>query len=297
MACYHPLDAWRTSEGEVVFVERGDVVSTLSLPCGRCIGCRIERSRQWSVRVMHEAALYEENCFLTLTYDDDHVPYRGSLDYSDFQRFLKRLRRLRAGKTLRFFACGEYGERLGRPHFHCALFNEAFLSDRKVWRRTKSYVVFRSPTLEKLWPYGLSEIGELTVKSAAYIARYSLKKVVGDLAPDHYRRVDDATGEVYYLEPEMLHMSLRPGIGAAWFDRFSGDVYPHDRLVVGGVVQRPPRFYDKLLERVEPGLLEELKGGRTERAKERYLDNTYERLKVKEAVTAARMRFYKRELK
>lgn len=298
MACYHPIPAWRKASGDVVFVERGDVVSSLSLACGRCIGCRLERARQWSVRVMHEASCWDENCFITLTYDQEHCPSDRSLRYGDFQRFMKRLRKLYRGRTVRFFACGEYGTEFDRPHFHAALFNVDFRSDRYGWRKSESgFRVDRSPALERLWPFGSSEIGELSVQSAAYIARYALKKVTGDLADEHYKAVDVCTGEVTWRAPECVHMSLKPGIGGDWFKKFQGDVYPHDRVVMKGKESKPPRFYDKLLKRVDPGLLEDLQMSRVVEARKRWPDNTDERLKVREAVQNARLYFFRRKVR
>lgn len=296
VACFHPWPAWRTSSGEVVFVERGDVVESLTLACGWCTGCRSERSRQWAVRVMHEASLYQRNCFLTLTYDDAHLPAGGSLHYPDFQRFMKRLRK-RYGNGVRFYMCGEYGDKNDRPHFHAGIFGLDFHEDRTSWMLRRDYQIFRSPTLEILWPFGMSEIGELTFQSAAYMARYVLKKVNGDLADDHYARVDESTGEVRWLTPEFTHMSLKPGIGAGWYSKFHTDVFPHDRVVVNGVETKPPRYYDSLLRRSDPSMLEGIKEARVVQARERFADNTDERLKVRETVAKARLSLLKRSIK
>lgn len=316
MACYSPVSAFRLENGDVTMVERGDVRATLSLPCGRCVGCRLERARQWTVRVMHEASLHERNCFLTLTYREDAMPSGGSLNYADVQRFLKRLRaswwrawdaggRLGPSPRVRYFVCGEYGERLERPHYHMALFGEDFSSDRRLWRAGSSAKspLYRSASLEALWPHGFSSIGELTDKSAGYIARYVLKKVTGDRADWHYRRVDAVTGEEVWLVPEFVRMSLRPGVGAEWFQRFGfSDVFPHDRVVRGGVVGKPPRYYDKLARRAEFVATgdrcahDTVKDLRDVAAQLRKADSTPERLKVKETVAKARLRFFKREL-
>ncbi|AXH77415.1 MAG: replication initiator protein [Microviridae sp.] len=297
VACFYPVTAFKTAQGAVVFAERGDVVGTLVLPCGKCVGCRLERARQWGIRVMHEASQYEANCFVTLTYDDAHLPFRNSLDYRDFQLFVRRLRKCR-DYSVRYFACGEYGGELGRPHYHAALFNEGFLNDRKPWRVTPGgHKVFRSATLDRLWGKGFAEIGSLNVSSARYIARYALKKVTGDLAPDHYRRVTE-DGEVYYLAPELLHMSLKPGIGSRWFDRYAGsDVLHRDGVVVDGRVESLPRFYDKLWMRREADSFDDAKAQRIVKALSVADDNTDARLRVKEAIVKARLRFYKRDLK
>lgn len=299
MACYHPVDAFRRTDGSVVFLERGDIRASLSLPCGRCVGCRLDYAAAWEVRIMHEARCWDTSCFVTLTYDPEHVPADGSLRYRDFQLFMKRLRKRYAPRTVRFFCAGEYGGELGRPHFHVALFNLDFSNDRKQWRRTPGgHDVYRSAVLEGLWPFGNSEIGELTPESANYIARYVVKKINGDLADVHYRSVDSDTGEITWKVPEFCQMSRRPGIGSKWFDRFHQDVYPHDRVISRGVKKRVPRYYDRLFSKLNPDQLEELKEGRESRARLRFKDNTPERLAVREKVEKARLaQFKKRGLK
>ena len=126
MPCFHPIDAFQRSDGQVVFVERGDIARPLVLPCGRCIGCRLEYSRQWAVRMMHEAQMHELSCFLTLTYDDAHLPVDESLHYADFQGFIRKLRRVHAPRRFSFYMCGEYGEQFKRPHYHACLFGLYF---------------------------------------------------------------------------------------------------------------------------------------------------------------------------
>lgn len=297
MACYYPLGAYRNGSGGVCVVKRGDPAATFGLACGQCFGCRIERARQWSVRVVHEAALWPENSFVTLTYDDEHCRSDRSLVYADFQRFMKRLRKFYAEREIRFFACGEYGDRFERPHFHACLFNVGFLQDRYYWRKSPAgFKLYRSPTLESLWKFGSSELGSVSRQSADYCARYSLKKVNGDLADKHYESIDESTGEVTWRAPECLHMSLKPGIGAKWFQEFGADVFPHDRVVVDGVVSKPPRYYDQLLRRKDRGLLEDLKTVRQEKARLRWRDNTPERLVVREVVAKARKSFSKRSI-
>ena len=297
MACFHPLQAFRLASGEVSFVERGDVAYTLSLACGRCIGCRLERSRQWSVRIMHEASLYDGvSSFVTLTYDDQHVPADGSLHYRDFQMFMRRVRK-QFGPT-RFFMCGEYGDDLLRPHFHAGLFGVNFVSDRVYKRRTDGgNRVYTSDVLSKLWPHGLHEIGDLTEDSAGYMARYTFKKVTGDMADKHYMSVDRGTGEVVWRKPEFCHMSLKPGIGARWFERFRSDVFPHDRVVVKGRAGPVPRYYYTLLKRVDLDMLEGVQQERIQRAVARGgVDTTVERLADREKVVQARVALTKRPL-
>lgn len=279
--------------GNVVFAERGDVYRTLSLPCGQCIGCRLTRSRHWAIRCMHEAAVWERNVFVTLTYADEHLPDNGQLLYSDFQKFMKRLRKM-ARRPVRFFACGEYGELDFRPHFHACLFNWDFV-DKKYWRTTEAGSrSYRSLSLEALWPFGHCEIGDVTLESAGYVARYCVKKVTGKLAESHYSRLNLETGELYSLTPEMCHMSLKPGIGALWLGKFFSDVYPNGRVLANGVKVKAPRFYDKRFKELMPEAYEILQFKRYMEARDRASEKTQARLDVKEKVTLAATSFLQR---
>lgn len=297
MACYSPLKAFKRDDGSVVFHDgaKGGGGLPLSLPCGQCIGCRLERSRQWAVRCLHESKCYDENCFLTLTYDDDHLPLRNDLNYSDFQLFMKRFRKYAAPKRLRFYMCGEYGPENGRPHFHACIFGFNF-PDRKPFKLLQSNCqIFKSKALEELWPFGFSSIGAVTFESAAYVARYCVQKVTGDAAKEHYKRVDPDTGEVYALTPEFNKMSLKPGIGAPWLERFGSDVFRGDEVIIRGKSCKPPRYYDKILDssnhdRVLSNLVD-----REWKAWDSRSDNTPDRLAVKEQIANARFNLHSRK--
>lgn len=291
MACFRPLDAYRLASGEVVFSERGDVVGLLKVPCGRCVGCRVARSRAWSLRCVHEASLFRENCFVTLTYDAEHLPPGGSLRYRDFQLFMKRLRRHFNGREIRFFVCGEYGEGLKRPHYHACLFNVDFPDKRRTSLLGKRSG-WRSELLTRLWGHGHTHLGDLNVRSAGYAARYVLKKVCGRDAEAHYCSVD-SDGVVTALQPEFARMSLRPGIGARWFDRFSGDL-SRDFVVHDGARYSLPRYYDKLIGRRDAVELEQRQEDRMTRALPFQHEQTPERLRVREIVETARLDTLKR---
>lgn len=287
MPCYHPLRAFKCANGAVVFHEssRFDVVSQLSLPCGQCIGCRLEKSRQWAMRCMHEASLWERNCFVTLTYDNDHLPLRGNLEYPAFQKFMKRLRKAADAEGVRFYMCGEYGSENWRPHYHACLFNFDF-QDKSYWSTAPGgEKLYRSALLEKLWPFGQSLIGSVTFESAAYVARYCVQKVTGHNAKLHYAR-EDSDGP-YSLVPEFNHMSLKPGIGAPWLARWKTDVYPQDYVIVRGMKMKPPKYYDKLFDKESPDEFEYMKFLREQNGRSRYADNTPERLLAKEVVAHA----------
>ena len=286
MPCYNPLQAFRDSKsGALFFWHKAGTDQSIYVPCGQCVGCRLERSRQWAVRCMNEASLHSENCFITLTYKD--APQ--SLNYRDFQLFMKRLRKV--FPRVRFYMCGEYGDNFDRPHFHACLFGINFPD------RVKFGKLFRSPLLEKLWPHGFSSIGDVTFESAAYVARYVMKKITGDAAEDHYSYVDPESGEILQRVPEFCHMSLKPGIGAGWLARYHSDVYPDGEMVVRGVKCKPPRYYDKVFRRVDRSEFEYMKSERSSNiSAEVHADGSADRLKVREAVAKARVRSLKRSL-
>jgi hypothetical protein len=240
--------------------------------------------------------MHDDNCFITLTYDNDHVPYDGGLRYSDFQKFMKRLRK-RFGPEVRFYMAGEYGENYGRPHFHACLFGCDF-PDRKVFGKTGSgFNIYRSAILERLWPFGFSSVADFSFESAAYVARYVMKKITGDAAKAHYEVVDSMSGEIFNRSPEFNQMSRRPGIGALWFSQYGmSDVVVRDAVVINGVEATVPRYYDKLLKRADPLRYDDIK---TQRVLDSYLlrgDNTDERLAVKEEVLRARIRTLRRSI-
>lgn len=299
MTCYHPLKAYKSKvlsvngKHTLVFDERKSTGELLQIACGQCIGCRLEKSRVWACRISNEASLYENNCFITLTYSPENLPENGTLVPRDFQLFLKRLRK-KYGDNIRFYQCGEYGENYGRPHYHACLLNFDF-PDKTLWRKTKrGDLIYRSESLEKLWPYGHCEIGEVTFESAAYCARYIIKKVTGKGAEAHYTRLNAETGELVQLVPEYTNMSRRPGIGAPWLEKFSRDVYTHDSLVIrGGTKVPPPRYYNNRYEVMNPEHYKQIKLKRehrevniygTDEYTRRNLENSAERRNVREIV-------------
>lgn len=288
MPCFHPLKGYwskdRNPSGKrsLTFNAReGFTDKKIDIPCGRCIGCRLERSRQWAIRCIHEASLYDDNSFITLTYSPEKTPSDGSLKVEDFQNFMKRLRKSIYPDKVRFFHCGEYGEKGDRPHYHAILFNKAF-KDREVWKKTPTGVVYRSKELEKLWTDGFSSVGDVTFESAAYVARYIMKKRLGGDTSAHYEGVDLYTGEITQRKPEYITMSRRPGVGKGWFDKWKGDAFPSDFIIVREKKSRPPKYYAKQLEAEDPRTFAKVKAKRKVRAEKKADDNTHERLLVKE---------------
>lgn len=260
----------------------------VEVPCGRCIGCRLERSRQWAVRCLNEASLHEDNCFITLTYDDEHIPSDNSLNKEHHQKFMKRLRFKYRQKKIRFFHCGEYGDESDRPHYHTLLFNHDF-EDKELYADRESGRHYVSESLNKLWPYGFSVIGDVTFESAAYVARYCLKKINGDDAEEHYKSLNPYTGELTQIEPEYCNMSLKPGIGQGWFSQFAEDIYPDDFQVVRGQKMKPPKYYNGLLEKLDETMHEAVRLKRLEFAKKNSSENTPQRLAVREKVAKAKL--------
>ena len=266
----------------------------LTVPCGQCVGCRLERSRQWAVRCVHEASLHEFNCFITLTYSNEFLPADGSLNLDHFQRFMKRLRK-RFGDGIRFFHCGEYGSLYGRPHYHALLFNFDF-SDKVLWKEENGQKLYRSAILESLWPFGHCSVGSATFESAAYVARYIMKKVTGEAAADHYWSKPDLFGVINPLKPEYTTMSRRPGIGKGWFEKFSDETYRDDNVVLRGKKMLPPKYYDRLYELTNPSEHEDLKFRRKMNAAKHKDDNTPERLAVKLKVKLSKIKGLVRNL-
>ncbi|WNK13031.1 MAG: replication initiator protein [Microvirus sp.] len=317
MACWSPLRAWQKDSGEIVFVERGSIRRELSLPCGQCSGCRTARSREWAVRCIHESSMHDSSYFLTLTYAPEHCPI--SLVYSHFQLFMKRLRKwdrsykislyeadCKSGsrardpafspQPLRFYMCGEYGEQFSRPHYHACLFGIS-LPDLVVYSETGSgSTIYISKILDSLWPFGYASIGAVTFESAAYVARYVMKKVTGPRAADHYRRCIVETGEMVDVVPEFTRMSLKPGIGASWIAKYSDDVYTTDACIIKGKRVKPPRYYDKYLALSDAFAAEYLEFERYTKAMLIGPDNTPDRLRTRQIVAEARLSFSQRKL-
>lgn len=280
MSCFRPFQAWQLTDSSIVFKERGDVARSLMLPCGVCVGCKSDRARAWGVRIVHEAQMHDFSWFITLTYSPDKLR-SPSLDYSDFQRFMKRVRKYFG--RVRFFVAGEYGGQLGRPHFHAVLFGLTF-PDMRYYRQSPSgFTLWRSDVLDALWSHGLCSIGVVNFQTASYVAKYLLKKVTGDDAADHYRRYDPLSGEVIDLVPEFCHMSLKPGIGKSWYDKYgSTDALPRDFVRVNGVKCPVPKYYSRMLKERDPFLYDAVEYERYVFAVDKADDRTPERLAVRE---------------
>lgn len=309
MSCTRPLFSyWRTDslgvrdkvfakDHSAPFIQKdGHIFSEkIELPCGQCAACRLEYSRQWAVRCSLEAEQWEYNYFVTLTYNDAHVPY-NTFEYIDFytgevdsdfaltlvpedlQKFLKRLRinfKRKYGfpsdnsPGVRFFACGEYGSKNKRPHYHLCLFN-CPLPDLEVeGHNFRGDVYYSSEFVNDSWSdkngdsIGFVTIGELNFDTCAYVARYMMKKHKGQTA-DYYKN--------HHIAPEFSRMSLKPGIARLYFDKNSGKIYEYDQIIITGSDGkakrvRPPRYYDHLYDIFSPEDLKRVKAKRIESGK------------------------------
>lgn len=320
MTCYFPMQAYRgkhinpsTGKRGIVFNSKDAFCTSkdfqVTLPCGRCIGCRLERSRQWAIRCVHEASLYSDNCFITLTYSDSFLPHDKSLNVKHFQDFMKRLRFHFCGLSpvvdsdgdlsfpIRFFHCGEYGDKFKRPHYHACIFNFDFHDKVLHTTTAQGHKLFTSEILNSLWGMGYCLIGAVTFDSAAYVARYIMKKITGPNAYLHYADLDFDTGELHsQRKPEYTTMSRRPGIARAWYDKYKSDVFPRDYVVLNNKKIQPPKFYLNQYELTDPEAFLRLKGLRKRTALKFADDNTPERLAVRHEIKLSRAKLLTRKL-
>lgn len=272
--------------------------------CGQCMECRLAYSREWAIRISHEARMHDANCFLTLTYSDEYLPEHGQLVKRDLQLFFKRLRK-HVG-PFRYVGTGEYGELKRRPHFHIALFGLDFMSDRiEYGEGIRGDQIHVSPTVARIWgmsdfPFGHT-IGSLTFESAAYIGRYITKRISGVGASPLPLYIDAETGEVVMPNPEFLVCSR--GIGKSWFrDYFMSDVFPHGRVITEQGTPAPvPRYYKELLKELGSDLALEM-SHRTAANMERHLlsrvrEDMPERRAARSVYARARTGLFKRDVK
>ena len=283
MTCYNPLTAWRkarldpnTGKRGITFNRsQGLIDMELSIPCGKCMGCRIRKSIDWALRCVHESLLYQDNCFITLTYDEDHLPEDGSLNKKHFQDFMKRLRK-HAQHRIRYYMCGEYGSELQRPHYHAIIFNHDF-ADKKPHKYTAKSVLYTSESLSKLWPFGFSTVGAVNYTTAAYCARYTTKKIFGPNSGLHYGN----------KQPEFSQMSLRPGIGYGYCVKYENELRAKDSIVLNGREYPLPKYYEMVFEDLDKQ--KAIRKNKIDKA-----NSTIERLRVREKVSESKRKIYER---
>lgn len=288
MSCYYPLKGYdfgvnsMTGKKIIKVLPYGSDPlpgkEVIPIPCGRCIGCRLDYSKEWANRCLLEMQYHERNCFVTLTYDDFHVPHSRfvspddgclvdvlSLRSRDFQLFIKRLRKHFSDLGIRFFGCGEYGDDTLRPHYHVVLFGVDFDDKEFLKKSTTGFDIFSSPTLTRLWsfpssrdegshtpvtPAGIATVQACTYETCAYTARYVMKKLKGQES-EFYKEM--------HIEPPFVRMSRRPGLGRQYYDDHP-DLYNRSSIHVstldGGKSFQPPKYFDRLLQDDDPELYE-----------------------------------------
>lgn len=256
MYCHHPLEMHK-SPSLTVTGKRGwtfDLRDSLDpdrlipemhiqVPCGQCIACRVRKAQEWSARLWLEwKSSSQESCFLTLTYDDEHLPCDRSLRVQDYQLFLKRLRKQLEPVKIRYYCAGEYGSQLDRPHYHLILFGTDFGSDKlplcNVFNRLHPQY-YISSLVAQCWPMGYHTIAPLSDACICYVAKYVIKKAVGRSADDWY------AGRL----PEFGIGSK--GIARAWYDQNHDNMWDKGFFRWGDRFKkcRPVRYYEKILEK------------------------------------------------
>jgi len=273
MTCYYPISLPQTHNRP----------EPLVVQCGRCIGCRLERSRQWAIRCVCESQMHEDNCFLTLTYKDEELLYGGQehavLYPRHLELFWKRLRK-HFKQPIRYFACGEYGDKSSRPHYHACVFGLDF-KDKELWQIKDGYYMYTSVTLDSIWTHGMCVIGSVNFETAAYVARYLMKKSLGKGA-ERYERLG--------IEPEFVRMSRRPGIGASWFDKYQSDIYPRGVMNVrSGIVGIPPKYFENKFKAQNPLLFDDIQLSRFDDSLKNRWNQTPSRLLVRYRVKVSQV--------
>lgn len=288
MSCLCPkyaLYMWNDGKKELTWLHEEEYLyyksigkkNLIMVPCGQCIGCRIDYSKEWANRCCIESIYHDQGCFLTLTYDDQHVPrvmdqneeYEHlSLRKEDFRLFMKRLRKALDPIKIRFFAAGEYGGKTLRPHYHCIVFGwkPDFEDCRKYKKNNNGDQLYCDcKFLDDIWQKGYVVIGDLSWKSCAYTARYILKKQTGK------------TSSIYYalgIEPEFSLMSRKPGIGRRLYDERGDELFSYDKINLN-VHGEPLEFsklsyFDRLLKVDNEELYHAVKDRRRRRAEEQF---------------------------
>ena len=248
----------------------------------------------------HESLAHDQNCFITLTYNDENLPLTQSLNIKDLQKFIKRLRKGNSRKnyppaTFRYYGCGEYGtdksqwRNIGRPHYHLCLFGFDF-PDKELESAEGDKYRWQSEMLTETWGKGRTQVGQFTPETAAYTAAYVTKKINGQMAHDHYQRTDE-DGIQWPIRPEFSVMSRRPGIGEDFRSRFQGDFKKGYFTILGKRVPVPD-YYKNGLAPEDQAELETI--AYEVASKRNPLDETEERIQVAHEIQLRRQKNFQR---
>lgn len=295
MSCNRPLLAFQAFEKNgrgkrPINFSPGSDTHPVSLPCGQCIGCRLDRARSWAIRLHLEATQHDDACFVTLTYDEEHIPDGDSLIPQHLSDFMRKLRKSISPTRVRFYGVGEYGGQFDRPHYHIVLYGYNF-PDRRSYIDRGDYTIDNSLLLSTIWKKGHATVQNFALECAAYVSKYAVKKITGSDAARHYEIVDNETGEIYIREPEFARMSRRPGIGSDWLKKYYSDLYPKGYVTDGkGVKIPPPEYFNKLYEKWFPEEMEQLRDSRKQEVFERYNDANIERMEAREKIQKAKLK-------
>lgn len=246
MPCYNPYFGWKSlrpnenGRHPITFQGRkANLDQPVTVPCGKCIGCHLDRSGEWAIRAYHESTQHEQNAFVTLTFNEQFLPENGSISKGDVQTFIKNMRAAIYPKKISYMACGEYGPSLDRPHYHALIFGHDF-TDKEAIGSVKGNTIYTSKELENYWPWGFNTVGEVNLQTAGYVARYTAKKVTGALAAEHYK------GKT----PEFLLTSRKPALGLNWLKQFHPDLQK-GFLTINGKKRGIPKYYMKKYEDID----------------------------------------------
>ena len=303
MSCYYPRKGY-LQNGKMLFQKpSGHSGAYVKIACKLCVGCRLDHRRNWATRMMHEASMHPDSQFVTFQYNDESIPPDGDLYQRDMQLFFKRLRRKLPERKIRYVYSGEYGEKYSRPHYHAIIFGLS-LPD-KIIKDTndRGEALYQSEFLENIWGNGFTTIGAVSYQSCAYVAAYMLKDINGDYRktddegnPNPYHTIDLSTGELTVRKRPYARYSNRPGIGAAWIDKYYRDVFPQDRVITMDGIRPVPPYYFHRLKKLDPKLYEIVKAKREASLDDEIVqaNATPERLKVRETVKVAKIKSFKR---
>ena len=267
MTCINPRLAYRKTNGQFTLAKIGDtapIEKSVLVGCGQCMACRISHQRQWATRMVHEAKMHSENCFLTLTIDDENRNPTHTVDQRDMQLFIKRLRKELSPMKIRVFYCAEYGSTTAREHYHAIIFG--WMPEDKTPLKTNRQgdVLYTSETLSRLWSKGMVSVGQFNSTTADYCAKYVTKAYIGKDKENAYNWVDE-NGEIIQRKPPFQRASNRPGLGSTFYEKFKSDMYPHDFTIVDGKQRPVPKAYDRKLMKEDPDLYQDIKRKRNEK--------------------------------
>lgn len=232
MECVRPLRASFDGEGRLSFSEKSwhKENEVFEFPCRKCIPCRANQASEKATRAWHESQMFEESIFLTLTYKD---PAPDRLIYRDFQLFMKRLRKTRPGTVISYLVTGEYGPTTKRPHWHILIFGYSPKNKVELRKNPNGDTLYSSPEIEKLWPLGSHDFGEVTLMSANYVARYALKKLDHGKDQDHDFHPIHKTGSKHAL-------------GKTWIQKYWKQTFAHGYVLSPENKRLPiPRYYEE----------------------------------------------------